>query len=189
LAWNFLCDLMQTHALNGQAAPVGSLFARFGTLAMLVALAAFYAQIAKLESPISRAGRIARGAGLAACVLGCAVPLVPSDLFRDAHVIVVVCAFVPSLVATIAASIVCLRAPRVSLWLRALAVLTLGAGGLDGLLYGYAYAQAYRLVPAAYRLEINLSLPLLQRAATIGLLAWVLAVCLHTIGSTSRREA
>jgi len=184
---NFLCDLMQTHALNGQAAPVGSLFARIGTLAMLVALAAFLTQIARFETHMSRSGRIARGAGLLACVLGCAVPLVPSDLFRDAHVIVVICAFVPSLVATIAAAIVCLRASDVSIWVRALAVATLGTGGLDGVLYAIAYAQVYGLFPMVQQRLINESLPVLQRVATLALLAWVLAVCVHT-GVSAKRQ-
>ena len=56
-ARNFLCDLMQSHALNGEPTPTGSLLARFGMFTMLVALVAFYAQIAKLESPKSRLGR------------------------------------------------------------------------------------------------------------------------------------
>lgn len=178
---NFLCDLMQTHALNGEAAPVGSLFARIGTLAILVAFAAFFTLIARFESPPSRAGRVARGAALVGCVLGCAIPLVPSNLFRDAHVIVVVVAFLPGLVATIAAAIVCLRAPGVSRWIRGLAFLTLGSGGVDGLLYGLAYAQVYGFVPTFQRELISASLPLLQRVAMFALLAWIFAVCLRTI--------
>jgi acyl CoA:acetate/3-ketoacid CoA transferase beta subunit len=55
-------------------------------IAMLGALAAFFALVARLETPVSRAGRLARRAGAAAAVLGCAVPLAPSDRFRDAHV-------------------------------------------------------------------------------------------------------
>jgi len=178
--FNFLCDLMQTRALNGEKARLGSLLARIGTFAILVALASFYTQIARFESPLSWAGRVARGAGLLACVLGGAVPLTPSNLFRNAHIISVVVAFVPSLVATIAALIVCLRAPKVSLWIRAMAILTLGAGGINGLLYAYAYAHAFGLVPRLHSPLLHFSLPVLQRIATIALLVWVVAVCLHT---------
>ena len=185
---NFLCDLMQTRALNGGDASVGSLLARMGTFAMLVALVSFYTQIARLESPVSLFGRIAHGAGWVACAFGCVVPLVPSNLFRNAHVISVICAFVPSLVATIAALIVCLRTPGISRWIRAMAILTLGAGGIDGLLYAYAYAQVYGFVPFGRSPWINLSLPIFQRVATIGLLAWVIAVCVHTSTSKSRES-
>ena len=185
---NFLCDLMQTRALNGEEAAAGSVFARVGTVVILIALAAFFAQIARFEEPVSRWGRLARGAGVMACVLGFAVPLVPSDLFRDAHVVAVVCAFIPSLVALIAASVVCFRAPGVPRWLVALAWLTLGAGSLDGILYCLAYAQSYDLIPPFQRWLLNRSLPVFQRVATLGLLGWLAAVGVHTTVSSRRRR-
>jgi len=188
-AWNFLCDLMQTEALNGAPAPVGSALARIGMVAMLVGLVAFYAQIAKLESPVSRAGRIAERAGLIACVLGLAIPIVTSGLWRLGHLIVVVAAFLPSLLATIAALVVCVRAPGVSWLIRGAAVVTLGSGALDGFGYLFVYASpVLGLVPESEqtRMWIGGSLPMLQRVATIGLLAWVVVVCLHTLGA--RRE-
>ena len=178
-AKNFLCDLMQTRALNGQDASSGARIASIGMIAMLAAIAAFYALIARFELPVSRAGRIARGAGLLACVLGCAVPLTPSDRFRNGHVAAVLCGFAPSLVATIAALVVCMRAPRVSIWLRSAALVTLVAGALDGLAYAFAYARYYASPQAAQSPLLNASLPALQRVATIGMVAWVLAVCVH----------
>ncbi len=181
LTKNFLCDLMQVRALNGQIAEVGSIFARIGTFAMLVALASFFVQIAKLESG-SRAAKVARNAGLLACLFGCAVPLLPSDQFRTAHLVAVVCAFLPSLVAVIAASIVCFRAPGVTRWIKAAALVTLASGALDGLLYGFAYGTyALKMYPPrSVYVVVNHLLPLLQRTATFGLLAWLLAVTLHT---------
>ena len=176
-ALNYLCDLMQTRALNGQEATLGSKVARFGTVSMFAALAAFFALVARFESPITRAGRVAQRAGLIACLVGCTVPFAPSDRFREAHLATVLSAFVPALVATIAALIVCKRAP-VSRWLRAMAAITVVAGATDGVAYAIAYAIAYgylgvaRTVPA-----LNLALPVLQRAATVCLIAWVLAVC------------
>jgi len=173
---NFLCDLMQSHALNGEEAALSSTFARVGVVALLIGLIAFYFQIAQLESPISRAGRLTRGAGLIACLLGCAVPFVPSDLFRDAHLVVVVSAFLPWVGATIAALIICLRAPGVSRWISSVAVFTLGTGGLDGLLYGLAAAQAYRLIPPVQRDFVNSLLPIFQRLAMLGLITWMLSI-------------
>ncbi len=77
---NFLCDLMQTRALNGVETPVGSVVAQVGVVALLVALASFFVQIARFGTPSARAAKITRRAGVFACVLGCAVPLVPADL-------------------------------------------------------------------------------------------------------------
>jgi hypothetical protein len=188
---NFLCDLMQSQALNGEPAPVGSFLSRIGMAAMLVGLVAFYAQVARLESPISRTGRLAQRAGLVACVLGLAVPIVTSDLSRVGHLVAVVSAFLPSFLATIAAAFVCLRAPGVSLSMRALAVITLSSGGLDGFGYLFVYASPYLgLVPESLetRLFIGASLPFLQRIATLGLLVWVPVTCLHTLQSSATTD-
>ncbi|MEI8256578.1 MAG: hypothetical protein WCJ30_12970 [Deltaproteobacteria bacterium] len=171
LAKNFLCDLLQTRALNGQDARVGAQLAGLGMFAMLVALAAFFALVAGLETPVSRAGRIARGAGLLACILGAAIPLTPSDRFRTAHLAAVLVGFVPALLATVAALVVCLRAPGVSRWTRALALLTVSSGALNGFAYAYAAAARTHLVDHA--------LPVLQRVSTFGVIGWVLAVCVH----------
>lgn len=186
---NFLCDLMQSRALNGEPTPTGSLLARLGMFAMLVALVAFYEQIAKLQSPVSKAGRVARMGGRIACLIGCTVPIITSDLWRIGHLVTVVAAFVPSLVATVAALVVCMRAPSVSWLIRGLALLTLGSGALDGFAYLFVYtAPALGMVPSSFetRILINSALPFLQRVATLGLLAWVLATCLHTLRRSSR---
>jgi hypothetical protein len=122
-------------------------------------------------------------------VLGCAVPLAPSDLVRDAHLIAVVCAFAPALLATLAAFSVCLRSPRVPRWLVALAAFTLATGALDGVGYVYAYGLYFANVSVARDHWLNLALPALQRAATFGLLAWIAAVCVHAWRAAPRPEA
>jgi hypothetical protein len=179
---NFLCDLMQTRALNGEAAPVGSALARLGMVAMLAALAAFYELVARLEQPMSRDGRVARVAGWTAAGLGLLVPVATSDQFRMLHLLTVVGAFVPSVVATVAALRVCLRVEGVSPWIRWFAMLTLGAGALDGCLYAFAYAAPpLGLVPSSpvVRAMVSASLPLFQRIATLAVLAWMISVCVH----------
>jgi hypothetical protein len=186
---NYLCDLMQTRALNGQEAQAGSLAARGGMVVMMVAVGAFFALIAELAPPGSRAGRITGRAGLAAAVLGCAVPLAPSDLVRDAHLIAVTCAFVPALLATLAAFSVCLRSQGIPRWIVALAALTLAAGALDGVGYAYAYGLYFANVRVAHDHWLNLALPALQRAATFGLLAWIAAVCVHAGRGAPHPEA
>lgn len=176
---NFLCDLMQTRALNGMQAPVGSMLARVGTFVMFVALSSFYFQIANLESPISRAGGVARNAGVITCVLGCSVPFATSDQFRHAHVIAVVATFVPCLIAAIAALVVCLRAPKISPWLRVAAIVTLSFGAINGFGYIYNYLPAIG-VDVPHARTVGLALPALQRVATLGLIVWIITVCVHT---------
>ena len=176
---NFLCDLMQTRALNGEDASVGSSLARVGIVFMLAALAAFYAQVARLETPTRRIGRVAQRAGLLAAVLGLAIPIATSDRFREAHIISVVVAFVPSVLATSCAFWVCWRTKGVATWVRTVAAITLLAGVIDGVMYAFVYASPLLgMVPASRdtRRLISQSLPLFQRIASLGLLAWVIAM-------------
>lgn len=183
---NYLCDLMQARALNGRAAGVGAWVARSGALAMFAAVASFFIQVARLERPSVRSRLVLR-AGVLACVLGAGVPIVTSDQLRAAHVALVVAAFVPALVATIAAAQICLRSPAAGRWIKAAALLTLGAGAIDGILYAFAYgAHGLEMpLPRELRRAINDLLPLLQRIATVGLVAWVLAV---SWGTAARRR-
>lgn len=188
-AKNFLCDLMQTRALNGQPAPIGSLLARIGMVVMLIALASFYLQIAKLEQPPGRLSRVVRIAGLLTCGLGCLVPLATSDQFRELHIISVVAAFIPSLVATIAALLVWLRAPGVSRAMKAPAIITFAAGAFDGVMYAFVYASPMLgLVPASRstRRMITATLPLFQRIAMLALMTWMVVVCIHTIRASKQ---
>ncbi len=170
---------MQSTSLNGEPAPIGSLLARVGITAMLLGLVPFYAEVASLEEPETRAGRVARRAGMLACLIGLAIPIVTSDLWRLGHLIVVVAAFLPSFVATVAASVISLRAPGVWWLVRAAALTTLVFGGLDGFLYLFVYiSPALGLVPESEqtRTLIGLALPALMRIATISVLVWVVAM-------------
>jgi hypothetical protein len=178
---NFLCDLMQTRAVNGVENPLGSVVTQVAMVIILIALAAFFVQVARLGSPEARVTKITRRAGVFACVLGCSVPLVQADLFFAAHLVVVVAAFIPALVATVAAFVICLKSPQVPLWIRGLALLTIGAATLDFLLYVLGYGMAWGLVPSVGRQLLNLSLPVIQRIATLALLAWVVALSVHRL--------
>lgn len=186
-AYNFLCDLMQVRALNGVENPIGSLVAQIGMVTMLAALAAFFVQIARYGSKEARAPKITRRAGVFACALGCTVPIVRADWFHEAHLVVVVGSFLPALVATIAGMSVCLRSPGVSFWVKSLAILTLGLGAIDFTLYILGYGMAWDIVPSFQVRLLNYSLPVIQRAATLALLAWVLAVCFHTLSREKRQ--
>ncbi len=77
---NYLCDLLHTHALDGQENP-GAPFARVAMLSMVAALATFWLAVPGR----GRGGAVTRGAG-ALSVLGMiAVSLLPSDRFGSIH--------------------------------------------------------------------------------------------------------
>ncbi len=179
---NYLCDLMQPRALNGQPAELGSLFARVGVLALSVAHASFYVQVAKLDDPASGRARLTRRAGLLACAISLAIPLVTADALHTLHVIIVVAAFVPALLATSAALLICMRSPASTRTIRFLALLTLGVAGFNFLLYAFLYIAYWLGVPLSRPTVLFLQdlLPLSQRIAIIGLVAWILALSLRT---------
>lgn len=179
---NYLCDLMQPRALNGQPAELGSLFARFGTVALSVAHASFYVQVANFDDPPTARARLTRRAGLLACAISLAIPLVTADALHTLHVLIVVAAFVPALIATSAALLICIRSPSSTRTIRLLAPLTLGIAGINFALYAFVYV-AYWLgvhLPRPLILLVNDLLPITQRLALIGLVAWILAVSLRS---------
>ncbi|HFE46126.1 MAG TPA: hypothetical protein ENJ18_11645 [Nannocystis exedens] len=178
---NFLCDLMQPRALNGEPAELSSLFARFGILALSVAHASFYIQVARLDDPTSGRARLTRRAGLLACAISLAIPLVTADALHTLHVIIVVAAFVPALLATSAAFLICMRSPASTPTIRFLAALTLGVAGFNFLLYAFLYV-AYWLgvqLPRPHLLFLQDLLPQSQRIAIIGLVLWILVLSLR----------
>lgn len=186
---NFLCDLMQTRALNKQPAPLSSTLARLGTYGMILGLAAFYTLLARLESSLTKAGRVSIGAGLSAVLIVCTVPFVPSNLARNAHVTAVIAAFFPGMIATMAGLIICMRVAGVSWLIRIAALTTLIAGACNGFFYIYVYAQHYGFVPVVRSPWLRHSLPIFQRIATLALLVWIAAICLRTISARRASSA
>ncbi len=178
---NYLCDLMQLRARNGEPMPVGSVVARAGTLLMCVAMACFYEQVARLERTSALAG-VTRSVGLLGAALACAIPFLPSDQFRVGHLVAVVAAFLPSLVACAAAAALCLRSPTSSRAIKLAALVAVIFGGLDGGLYILAYVSFWLgyVPPRETQLLVNELLPALQRVASFALVAWVLAVALQS---------
>ncbi len=179
---NYLCDLMQLRARNGEPMPVASLVARAGTLLMCVALACFFEQVARLARARATTqvtlARVTRGFGVVGSALACAIPFLPSDHARVGHLVAVVASFLPCLVACIAAAALCLRAPATSRAVKLAALVTVIVGGLDGGLYILAYVSFWLgyVPPRETQLLVNELLPALQRVAMIALAAWILAV-------------
>lgn len=163
---NFLCDLFHHHALNGRRNDRSAALATAGMLFMLPAIAAFFTLVSRLERDESRAGRLARLAGITACVTGIAVPLTPSDRFRAAHLTAVLITCVPALLAVGGAATVSVRARGRAGFTAAMAVATLVFGGTDAV--AYAIATQTR--------ALDWMLPVFQRIAAITLVGWMVAV-------------
>ena len=186
---NYLCDLMQSRAHSGEPAPVSAGLAKLGMVAMMPAMVSFSAQIARLEMPRTRAGRLGVRAAMLAAMLGCLVPLVPSDLWRLGHLTVVVAASIPTMVAAVAAARISLRAPGVSRGVRALALFTVAFTVADAALYVFVYAApTLGLVPRSElgRDLILAAIPVMQRLATVGVVLWVVAATVQTWTRTRR---
>ncbi len=186
---NFLCDLMQSRSRSGAPAPVSAGLARVGMVAMMPAMVSFTAQTARLETPPTETGRWGVRAAVLGASLGCLVPLVPSDFWRLGHLIVVVAAFVPAIVAAAAAARISLRTKGISRAVRALALLTVATAGADVALYVFMYTAPHLgLVPreALHRDLIVAAIPVLQRLATVGMVLWALATTLQTWTRTRR---
>ncbi len=166
---NFLCDLFQRRALNGADNRASAAFATAGAVAMLLALAAFFALVARLEGDASRAGRVTRRAGLLASLAGLGVPLTPSDEGRALHLTAVLVACAPALAAVIAAARVCARVGG-SRAARVFSRATLAFGATDLAAYATAYALPFRVR------WLNELLPVFQRLALLSLVGWMLAV-------------
>ncbi|MBL8684045.1 MAG: hypothetical protein JNK05_33035 [Myxococcales bacterium] len=168
---NFHCDLFHHRALNGRDNARSATLAIAGTTAMFAALAAFFALVARLDgrSPESRLAKVTRFAGVTSCVVGMAVPLTPSDVNRVAHLTAVTAAFVPALIAVMAAAWISVRSKSSAL-LALFAIATLAFGASDGV----AYAIAFSIDTRNQLLEA--SLPLFQRLAMLSLIGWMLSV-------------
>jgi len=172
---NFLCDLTQPVALNGQPNALG---ARFGAAAMLtftVALALVWQHFPPLlQTRAPRLGRTIAVVGALGCGALVAVPCTPSLRFGRIHAAVVFVAVGSCLGALGTATHALWRhlgpdtatAPRRGI-ARVLSVALVAALVLDAGLYAYSLAPGGRILPL---------LPALQRIATGISLAWMLAV-------------
>jgi hypothetical protein len=167
---NFLCDLFHRRALNGQDNALGAGLSTAGAIAMVPAMGAFFALVARLESPPSRAGRVARIAGGVGCACAVFVPLTPSDRWPAGHTAAVLVTSVPALAGLCAAAWVSARVARRrrAWWLSALAWTALVTSALDALAYAALHATGTRAFDPV--------MPGAQRIATVALLGWIAAV-------------
>lgn|GEM_PF-275195 len=159
---NFFCDLTQPVALNGAPNRLGAALGLSGMLALVVALGPFWWLVSRLSFS-ARLGAAARAAGLISTVGLVAVALTPSLSFGLLHAAAVLTASVPGLCAA-ALAVAGLRDAPALRWIGGGSLLVAVA---DAALYARQVLEPGP-TPAA--------LPVLQKVAALGLLAWMVGV-------------
>jgi hypothetical protein len=160
---NFWCDLLRDPAHNGKPNGLSSWLASLGFVAMAVALASFWLELAWLLP--SGKGRFVRLAGPASAVATAAVALVPSDRFPIIHAPAVLTAGGLGFVCGCVCSAWALAQRRASPIFALSSSLLMGAAAVNLVLY----------VRVAYFGGANtIALPAVQKLATVALVAWML---------------
>lgn len=119
---NFLCDLIQTPALNGAPNEQGARLATWGMLALVAALVAFVGLVPTLLHEPQRMTRQVKAIALLVCGLTACVPLLPSDRFGALHAAAVFVAGVPVSLALMTLVSTLLRQGALAPWLRVLSI-------------------------------------------------------------------
>lgn len=169
---NFFSDLAQPEALNGAPNPVGAALAMAGMLAATAAFVPFWILLPQLFPGSPRLGAAVRAAGLASVAGLVAVPLTPSLRFGLLHAAAVLTASVPGLAAAALAAAGLFMARPGARALAAIGAGTLIAAAVDAGLYARHVLQ-----PG----PVPVALPALQKAASLGLLAWMVGVALTAL--------
>lgn len=160
---NFWCDLMRDPAHNGARSHLSPWLGSLAFSALGVALAPFWLEVARCLPP--RSARFVRLAGVSSAVGTALVALLPSDRFPTLHPPIVLVAGISGFCCGLVYTQFVLAARRpfrlfaaASLWLLVTASLNLGL-----------YLRAIY-----FRASETLWLPVSQKLATVGLVAWML---------------
>jgi hypothetical protein len=170
---NTMCDVARGVALDGRPNPIGSALARVAMTVLALGLGVFYLLVPGFFPSRPRAAVAVRALGTLSVPAMVAVVLLPTDRYGAIHGLAIVVAGVPSMSATLMAVHGLVReprTPRLLVHLGILATLTASAG------FAIYVDELVRGGPA------RLSVAVLERVATLLLLAWMLS--LTAAGST-----
>jgi hypothetical protein len=184
IARNFMCELVNPVAVNGEPNPVGSVAATLGMVVLILGVGVFWALVPALfpeRRALGRSVRVLGGIGFASLLL---IPVTTWLHLSVLHPIAIFGALVPSVLAALVAT----WGLAVGQGTRRLAVLggvLLVTAVVDGILYGlYTYGSD----GAQAGLPPPVMLPALQRVATVLLLLWLLAVARVVLRAAPRRQ-
>jgi len=175
--YGFFCDVLREKGLNGEPNP-GAGLARAALVVLAGAFVPFWLLLSRL-TPLPRgAARALQLFGLLSAIGTLGVALTPSDRFAVAHQCAVLTAGPLGVVAGGLAVVGLVRAGGRAWWLAVIAGATLALAAIDALLY------AWHLM---WPTPCPLALPLLQKVAALGGLAWMLAVAIQGFRRGRRR--
>jgi len=177
---NCLCDVARGQALNGASNARGGVLAQLGMASLALALLPMFWLLPRFFAAARpRLGAVVRAFGAVAVPAALVVVLLPTDRFSQVHGVAIVVAGVPGLLAVLLSvyGLACDRgAPRVVL---ATGAAALGVAALDFALY---VREVVTDCPALVAISV------LERLATLLLLAWIGAVAWYA-PRVARRSA
>jgi len=171
---NTLCDVARSTAIGGQSNATGASLARTAMTLYAVALGLFYWLLPRELPGHPRLGRLVRTLGALSVPGAIAVVFLPTDRFGVLHGVAIVIAGVPGLAAAVLAVTALVRERAGAM--AALGVAAFGAGAVDFVLY-------VRELVLDGPPEVAVSV--LERAASVLLLVWMLALAGKTLRATS----
>lgn len=171
---NFVCDLTQPIALNGQANP-GSFFGKASMLAFDAGLSLNFLGALRLGTPTPRMARVVRVLAALSFVGIAAVPLLPSLVFGSLHTIAVLGGAIAGLFAGGFSVAVLRRSPyrRVA----NLGIVMFATAFLDAAIYAWSIGAG----------TTPLALPVIQRLALVLILAWLASVGAALVSARTSR--
>jgi len=164
---NTLCDVARTVAIDGAPNTCGCTLARVAMTILALGLGVLFMALPRLFPSRARLGSAVRALGAATVPFAIAVVLLPTDRFGKLHGVAIVVAGPLGLGAVILALkglFADARAPRLVV---GLGVVTMSVAAVD---FGLYVAELLSGGPA------QLAVPVLERVATILLLAWMVVV-------------
>ncbi len=164
---NYLCDLTQSPALNGNPNANGARLASLGMLALVCALVAFVGLVPSLLREAQQITRQIKVIAGLACGLGAFVPLLPSDRFGALHAATVFAAGIPVTLGLLSLVSILRRQTELGRWLRTLSAFLCVA--VVGCLALYAAEVCFDAAPMRM-------VPILARLANLALVAWLIGL-------------
>ena len=165
---NFFCDVTSAVTRRGEDNARGASLTHGAFASFAVALAPFWWLMGGITSP--GLGRVVRFLGLPSAFAVAVLAWLPSTWSPRLHTTMVLVAAIPGLVAATLGAVALLTGQHRALaWL---AVATLAAGALNTAGYVWAVAHAVACLPW---------LPVVQKLAGIGLVAWMASVAVASL--------
>ncbi|HSO38252.1 MAG TPA: hypothetical protein VLT33_37245 [Labilithrix sp.] len=164
---NTLCDVARTMAIDGRPNASACTLARVAMITLALGLGVLFAALPRLFPARPRLGTCVRLLGAATVPFAVAVVLLPTDRFGHLHGVAIVLAGtlgLSALLLALAGLFAEARAPR---HVVSLGVITMSVAAVDFALYVVEFASQG---PA------QLAVPVLERLATLLVLAWMAAV-------------